>query len=389
MPLFKSIFIYSLILGLGLAGLFFALPSEEDVVEEVIQEEPLPVETVIDEEEEENVAVEPKNDVSQVEGAEVEERVVQDPYEAVLEAFSELETVTKPVSPETQPTPPPQPVQGVNAAVRASIVNIVCTTAGAGPFNPISATGVFIHPQGVILTNAHVAQFFLLKDYPSEGFVECIARTGSPAKPLYKLELLFLPPSWILENAAKINDETPRGNGENDYALLRVTGGVSSSVEIPSAFPYLPVSLETPVPGTPVLLSAYPAGFLGGVTIQKELYAVSSNATIGEIFTYGGNTPDLFSVGGTIVAQQGSSGGAVVDASGILRGLIVTSSEGATTGERDLRALSTTYIIKSFALQSGGSLEAFLSGNLAQQAQTFNITTAPTLSKTLIQALNN
>lgn len=402
MALFKSLFLYAVILGAGLAGIFFALPSEESTP----VHNPLPISEEVAVFVEDTDVLSPKIEETPPEEEEIvppiEEdtpsapqattpppRTMEDPFKDVLDAFSQLEA-QKPQA-TTPATPPPTPTQaplGLNETVRASVVNILCTTAGSGPFNPISASGVFIHPAGVILTNAHVAQYLLLKDYPTPNFVECIARTGSPASPSYTLELLFIPPSWIIENASKIKEASPRGNGENDYALLRVTGGVSSLIEIPQEFPYLPVSLDNPAPSTQVLLTGYPAGFLGGITVQKELYAVSANATIGQIFTYGGNTPDLFSIGGTIVAQQGSSGGAVVRNDGVLVGLIVTSSEGATTGERDLRALSTPYIVRSFNTQSGMSLSAYISGNLAQRAQVFRVTTAPTLIQTLITALN-
>ena len=35
-------------------------------------------------------------------------------------------------------------------------------------FNPISGSGVIVDSRGVVLTNAHVGQFFLLHDYPRQ-----------------------------------------------------------------------------------------------------------------------------------------------------------------------------------------------------------------------------
>src|SRR3989344_252919 len=55
----------------------------------------------------------------------------------------------------------------LNEQVRAAVVNILCITGSGGPLNSISGSGVIIDPRGIILTNAHVAQYFLLKNYPT------------------------------------------------------------------------------------------------------------------------------------------------------------------------------------------------------------------------------
>jgi len=281
-----------------------------------------------------------------------------------------------------------EPISNLNETVRGALVNILCTTAGSGPLNPISASGVIIDPRGVILTNAHVAQYFLLKDYSSPDFITCIARTGSPAKPAYNLELLFISPSWIADNAQKIDDETPKGNGEHDYALLRITGFIAAPDKgAPSQFPHLSVALDAPKVGDAMLVAGYPAGFLGGAIIQKELYAASANATVQELYTFDTTTPDLFSIGGSVVAQQGSSGGAVARQDGALVGLITTSSQGETTGDRDLRALSTEYIIRSFESERGISLANYLGRNLSIEHDLFMSSTAPLLTAQLIGVL--
>jgi S1-C subfamily serine protease len=281
----------------------------------------------------------------------------------------------------------PASSEALNALVRSATINIICTTMGAGPLNPISASGVVIDPRGIILTNAHVGQYFLLKDYGSKNFISCIIRTGSPANPKYTAELMFLPPSWIEKNANKITESKPLGNGEYDYAFIRVTGVVGPSITIPSAFPFLPISPEPPNQGEEVLIAGYPAGFLGGITILKELYAASSIAKVGDVFTFRTNTLDLFSIGGSVVAQQGSSGGAVADGRGILVGLISTTSEGDSTGSRDLRAITTSYIARDFALEHGESLAEYFAKDPAEEAQKFLLGTAPTLTQQLVNAL--
>lgn len=275
----------------------------------------------------------------------------------------------------------------VNDRVRAALVNIICTTDVSGPFESISGSGVIIDPRGVIITNAHIAQFFLLRDYPHKDFVRCVIRTGSPASPKYTAELLFLPPTWIAKNAAKINDESPTGSGEHDYALLRITGGVSSAVQLPPQFPFVLTAISSPLIGTNVLQAGYAAGFLGGISIQTNLFAVSAYAKVMRQYTYGVDTADLFSLGGSIVAQQGSSGGAVTNTDGTLIGVIVTSTTATDTASRDLRALATSYIIRDFETERGKSLAQTLASDLDAEVDIYSKVFAPSARQTLIAEL--
>ena len=306
-----------------------------------------------------------------------------DPFSGLADAFARL--ADDPIVNPPQTTS----IANVNDVVRGSLVNIICLTETSGLFNSISASGVIIDSRGVILTNAHVAQFFLLKDYPEANFVQCTVRTGSPAEPKYTAELLYLPPSWIEDNAQKIDDARPTGNGEHDYALVRITGMVNKNIALPSSFPALSVALGIPDTDDSVLVAGYPAGFLGGITIAKELYAASAQAQVGQLYTFGSQSIDLFSIGGSVVAQQGSSGGAVANGKGTLVGVIVTSSDSPNTASRDLRALTTQYVISDFEKESGISLASFLSGSLVERAQAFKQNVAPALTKALVDVLEN
>ena len=74
---------------------------------------------------------------------------------------------------------------------------------------------------------------------------------------------------------------------------------------------------------------------------------------------------------GTVTAQSGSSGGVVANAWGRAIGLITTMSEGKTTSERTLRALTLSYIDADLVAQTGGTLADFLAGNHYQMATSF------------------
>ena len=73
---------------------------------------------------------------------------------------------------------PSESSDAVNSAARAALVNILCTSRGS--VRPISGSGVIIDSRGVILTNAHVAQYVLLAENPAIN-LSCVIRTGSPA----------------------------------------------------------------------------------------------------------------------------------------------------------------------------------------------------------------
>ena len=277
----------------------------------------------------------------------------------------------------------------INEDVRTSLVNILCTTKSAGPLRPISGSGVFIDPRGVILTNAHVAQYFLLKDYPVKDFVECAIRTGSPAVARYTARVLYLPPSWIENHADAITLENPVETGEDDYALLLVTGVVNPQNTLPPSFPYTKpdASVSTLQEGVSVLVGGYPAGFLDGVSIQTNLYSLSTVATVRQIFTFANETIDLFSLGGSIVAQKGSSGGAVVSNNNSVVGIVVTSTVGETTESRDLRAITMAHIDRSIAKYGKGGLSPLLSDGLEGKVREFDQMLAQKLRQILIDQI--
>ena len=281
---------------------------------------------------------------------------------------------------------PPQKFDVINERARPTLVNILCG-ARSGTFKPISASGVIIDPRGVILTNAHVAQYFLLA---SDSIVDlsCVIRAGSPAYPTWNAEILFVPPSWVKAHAGDIKQARPVGTGEFDYALLRVTGNVNGQPMI-AGLPFVPADTREAIAFTDddVLVASYPAEFIGGIATQLNLYPVSSVTTIKKMLTFDNKTVDVISLGGVIGAQSGSSGGAVVNAWGHLVGIVSTTSEGPTTAERDLHAITLSYINRSIASESGLDLQSILSGDIAGEANDFNANAAPALRQLLIDQI--
>jgi S1-C subfamily serine protease len=282
--------------------------------------------------------------------------------------------------------PYPFPVKSeaeLYALGRAAIVNIYCQSKGS--LSSISGSGVVIDPRGVILTNAHVAQYMLLAT-ESRMNMECFIRTGSPSQNRYKADILFLPSAWIAEHAEDIIAKRPKGTGEHDYALLVISNTLDGT-PLPTSFPHLPVDTREAIAFTSdrVLLAGYPAEFAikstGGSSI---LYPASVFTKIGDLMTFGERSVDLVALGGAVLAQSGSSGGAAINLWGQLVGIISTTSDGSTTAERELRAITLAYIDRDLAAQSGSSLDSFLSGDIHAKASVFMRNHVSNLAQTLI-----
>jgi S1-C subfamily serine protease len=315
---------------------------------------------------------------------------------ATLPKISTLPIARNPTT-ETLPIPAPPTATTVtasddtNTTTRNATVNILCTSHSGGQFRPISGSGIIIDPRGVILTNAHVAQYLLLEDYMFDGFMDCTARTESPARATYTIAPLYIPPHWVNKHAEQIDAVNPTATGESDYALLLITGRTDPTLALNIPLPFLNVqtSSETINVGDSVLIAGYPAGFLGGIATQKDLYLISTVTTIMKKFTFDPEIDnlDLISLGGNIVAQKGSSGGAVVDTNGDLIALVVTSTEGASTDDRDLRAVTLGHINRDLLTYKSESLSSMLSSDLRVQSSNFEANVAPNLTKLLTKAL--
>ena len=273
----------------------------------------------------------------------------------------------------------PEPFSTVNERARAALVNILCLT-DSGSMRPISGSGVIIDARGIILTNAHVAQYVLLAQ-SGEVRLSCTVRTGAPAHAVGTPEVLYLPPIWIQEHAKDIVIANPTGTGEHDYALLRLTSPVQSA----------PLQIDTreaiSFQDDPVLAAGYPAEFIGGYGALHDLYPVSSITKVRELLTFESNTVDLISLSGIIEAQSGASGGPVVNGWGYLTGIITTTSDGVTTADRELHALTLSYIDRDLFAQSGVNLMTLLQQDADVQVATFKTDQAKTLTKQLTEQI--
>ncbi len=299
--------------------------------------------------------------------------------------------IPSPATSTPAPAAPSFSFNEINVKTRAALVNIICTTLRGGSFNLISGSGVVVDPRGVILTNAHVAEYFLLKDYIVPNYVNCVIRTGEPAETRYLARPLYISPQWIQANAGNITVAEPTGTGENDFALLLITQSTNPAAPLPSSFDFLPMDFtdEALHDKNPVLVAGYPAGNLGGISIQKDFYPVSSVVNIAQVYSFVDALPELFSIHGTVLAQHGSSGGAVVSSAGKLIGLIATATDAPTTGDRELNAITPSHMNRSFKERNTFSLQdMFAENDLNALADQFARDVAPALTKILTDELS-
>ena len=267
------------------------------------------------------------------------------------------------------PTPAPLAPSGsalldtTAATLRAALVNIICMAPASSTLHSISGSGVFVDSKGIILTNAHVAQYFLLADRD----ISCTIRSGSPATDHYKGALIYISPSWIHANPNTLSQATPIGTGEYDFALVAVTKSAIHSTNsgqttalLPSSFPSITLAQLPPASGTPIVIASYGAQFLISEQIQSALFPTVVFGSVKDIFTFATNSIDVLSLGGSAAAQEGSSGGGIADSSGNLIGTITTSTVQGSTDTRNLSAITASYIRAEYARQTMSSIDALI-----------------------------
>jgi len=201
----------------------------------------------------------------------------------------------------------------------------------------------------MILTNAHVAQYFLLAD---RG-VSCNIRTGGPAVPTYKAGLVYLPARWVQQNAALLTQDNPMGTGERDFALLAITDATQ-------AVPHVVLASATPGINEPVAIASYGSQELSAEQIRSGFYPTIVLSAVRSIFTFGTKTPDVLAFVGTPAAQEGSSGGGVANSASELVATITTSKIDGAVAERALSAITASYIQREYAAETGNALKTLL-----------------------------
>jgi S1-C subfamily serine protease len=269
-----------------------------------------------------------------------------------------------------------------------ALVNIFCTFTTREFIRTTTGTGFFIDADGVIITNAHVAQFLLMEGTTTEGTTDCTIRTGSPATARYRAELLYLPPAWVQDNASQMKTEVPMGTGERDYALMYVSETIDGS-PLPAQFPALEVNSDlvpVTIKSSQVIAAGYPAGNLVTGGASTALYSVQADTSITDLYTFGSNYADVLALRGSVVGAEGASGGPVLNSDGEVIGMISTRGDDAVDGAGSLRAITMSHINRTIEEETGFTLAQNLNGDLSERSAIFARTLTPFLLTLLEQA---
>ena len=265
----------------------------------------------------------------------------------------------QPVAPRQEAPVPstPQEQPSVLGDLRKSVVNILCTSHKS-PLRGSTGTGVIVDSGGIILTVAHVAQSQLLSDVLGPGVVSCIIRTGNPARNAYYAKVIYISEPWLRKNSTTLISSQPTGTGENDFALLAITGSATGG-SLPSSFPAVSLSRGDVSVGQEVGAGGYAAQSLTSTQIRTALSPTFVMGAIAGIYTFNKTTQDVLSVLAGAAAQQGSSGGAVTNPDRMLVGLITTSEISGPTETRHLRAITPRHLRQSFLEDTGKDFDSY------------------------------
>ncbi|MDO8624360.1 MAG: serine protease [bacterium] len=260
--------------------------------------------------------------------------------------------------------------------LREALVNILCISHDTR-IHSTSGSGVIVDPRGVIVTNAHIAQYFLLASDPSLK-TSCVIRRGSPAQTAYRAKLMFISPAWIRANADVLSKTHPTGSGENDFAFLSITGSTSlttseseTSAPLPATHPFIPLTRDEAYADEPVVIGSYAAQFLTAGEVQSSLYPTIVFGMVKAIFTFTDQTIDVVALGGSAAAQEGSSGGGIARADGTLAGVITTSTIEGDTSTRNLSGITASYIRRDYAAETSATLEELFAKSPTEAVEDF------------------
>lgn len=285
---------------------------------------------------------------------------------------------------EATPAPLPSPYQGERRAeankLKAATVNILCRMQRGGQIAHYTGSGVVIDPSGIVLTNAHVAEHVMLEQ---AGHERCFVRTGSPASNSYKAKLVYLPSTWIHNNSNNLALQNITGNGENDYAILKITERVSADAyDVP--MPYIPVDSRILSIGDSLTLIGYPLLSQSVSFLESGLYSLEETSAITSVSGYDGRSPDVITTSPTPLATHGSSGGAMIGSDGKLIGLMDAAITDGYSGRPAIQGITVSYIERSLVAQ-GKSLSSLIA-NASSESDTFALQ-IPLLSSTLMQGV--
>lgn len=285
----------------------------------------------------------------------------------------------------TEEEPAPEIITQENtlpSTIKNVVLNIVCTNRESNKISVTTGSGVLISSKGVVITNAHVAQQFLLENYTREGYMDCSLRRENIPTVGYRAKLLYISKDWLSDNAHLIKNPAPRGTGENDYAILAITDSTNPTISLPNQFPT--ASLDTLdgdiKKGDSISVAGYPGNQTSFFDLTSSARLAIEKTIVADVYTFDRITTDVFSTSETRVAERGSSGGGIFKDNELI-GIIATT--GGSAGDAFINGITLSYINRDIKQETGEDLNSLISGDVKQKANSFTNTEATKLLKLL------
>jgi len=265
-----------------------------------------------------------------------------------------------------------------------TVVQISCVRRTGNKIQLTNGSGVLISSRGIVLTNTHVAQMFLLKEH---GYNCTIQRENIPTYGFEAIPLYISTP-WIENNFLTISHPAPSGTGEHDYALLLITKNTNPTLSLPSSFPAASLNTRSDIAniGDIITVAGYPGVQTTDFNLATQANLKTEVSKITNVFTLARTTVDVFASDATPIARRGVSGGGVFKNNELI-GTIVTTSPIRNAAHQAVNALTLDYINRSIKTETGKDLPSYITGDVLERAQIFERSVAPRLTELLLRNL--
>lgn len=250
----------------------------------------------------------------------------------------------------------------------------------------ITGSGVLIHRDGTVLTNAHVAQFPLLSE--SNPDVVCLARFGNPASGSIGMKVSFISPQWIKEYGKYINTEGAAQTGSSDFALLKLNLDSLNQTQKNLLSP-ITVQKTLPDQGASIFSLSYPANILGIKGVNSALSQQKESLQVNRLYSLGVTPIDIIETTASTAGQRGSSGGAILDIHGHLIGTITTIVNSSTPSKTLIRAMTMEHVDFELTRLSNIGLAKVVQYGSNEVTQVFNTKYREYLTSLLNNYLNS